>query len=146
MDERVARLKTPAECDAFIRNVQTAHPGLALEARLRAVQLHAAEHGANTQAELEALEAVYAYEAALSRRKGRKTRASRTWDMIKRKGIIAAVDSIVQRPMETVGYTTLVEMGLKDFAFENVVLRHRELFSTEAVERSRQRIGQVADA
>jgi hypothetical protein len=146
VDERVARLKTPAECDAFIKNVHAAHPKLALEARLRAVQLRAAEHGAKTQAELEALEAVYAYEAALSRRNGKKTRASRTWDMIKRRGIIASVDAIVQRPTETVGYTTLVEMGLKDFAFENVVLRHCELFSVEAVERSRQRVEKGVDA
>lgn len=146
MDERVARLKTPAECDAFIKNVQAAHPKLALEARLRAVHLRAAEHGAKTQAELEALEAVYAYEAALSRRNGKKTRASRTWDMIKRRGIIPAVDAIVQRPTETVGYTTLVEMGLKDFAFENVVLRHCELFSVETVDRSRQRVERGVDA
>ena len=146
MDERVARLKTPAECDSFIRNVQAAHPNLALEARLRAVQLRAAGHGAETQAELEALEAVYAYEAALSRRNGKKTRASRTWEMIKRRGIIQAVDAIVQRPTETVGYTTLLEMGLKDFAFENVVLRHPGLFSTEAVDRSQRRVKEELDA
>ena len=146
MDERVARLKTPAECAAFIRNVQRTHPMLAVEARLRSVQLQAAEHGAKTQAELEALEAVYAYEHALSRRKGKKTRASRTWNMIKLRGVIAAVDAIVQRPVDSVGYTTLVEMGLKNFAFENVVLRHRELFSAEAIERSQQRVERGTDA
>lgn len=145
MDHRVARLKTPAECDAFIENVRAAHPSLALEARRRAVQLRATEYGANTQAELEALEAVYAYEAALSLQEGKKTRAGRTWPMIKERGILAAVDAIVQRPDDSIGYATLVKMGMKDFAFEQVVLRYPELFSQAAIERSRQRVEGVAE-
>lgn len=146
MDTRIARLKTAAECDAFIRNVYEKHPELALLARKRAVQLQAAQYGAESQAELESLEAVFAYEAALSKRKGRRTRAGRTWPMIKERGILAAVDAIVQRPDESLGYKTLVEMGLGDFAFEHVVLRHRELFSEAAVKRSEQRLRELTGA
>jgi hypothetical protein len=34
-------------------------------------------------------------------------------------------------------------MGLEQFAFEAVILRHPQVFSAEAVERSRQRIGET---
>ena len=86
------------------------------------------------------MEAVYAYERALSQVKGKKIRASRTWPMIKKQGIIAAVERIVTRKNETTGYRVLVEMGMQDMAFEAVVLRHPDVFSVEAVEQSQSRL------
>jgi hypothetical protein len=102
--------------------------------------MRAAQHGAETDAQREALEAVYAYEEALAETKGKKLHASRTWQMIKRHGIIEAVERIVKRPIETAGYRTLVEMGLEDKAFEAVVLRHPNSFSPDAVAASKQRV------
>lgn len=90
----------------------------------------------------EALEAVYAYEEVLSLKNGKKTRAGRTWQMIERHGIIGAVERAVNRPTETQGYTALVEMGLEDYAFENVILRYPDLFSEQAVNVSRTRLEQ----
>ncbi len=140
MDYRVARLKTPAECDQFVENVQSMHPDLAKAARRRAVELRAAEHKAVSAAERQALEAVYAYERVLSDRKGKKIRASRTWQMIKRYGIVEAVERAVNRPADPIGYTALAEMGMQDLAFESVVVRHPDVFSPEAVERSTERL------
>jgi hypothetical protein len=93
MDEKVARLKTPEECERFAKNVRDKHPALAKEARRRAVELRAAAYGAKSAAELEALQAVYAYEEVLSAKKGKRIYASRTWQMIKRHGILGAVES-----------------------------------------------------
>lgn len=45
MDERVARLTTPEECEQFAQSVEAQSPELALEARRRAVELRAAKHG-----------------------------------------------------------------------------------------------------
>src|SRR5271154_1877249 len=101
MDETVQRLKTPEECEQFIKNVQERYPLLALDARRKAVEMRAAAHGAQTTAENEALRAVYAYEEVLSAKKGRRTHASRTWQMIKRHGIINAVERAVNRKQET---------------------------------------------
>ncbi|MFI0473738.1 hypothetical protein ACGLWX_13575 [Halomonas sp. HMF6819] len=115
---------------------------MAKEAKERAVQLRAEAYGAKSDAERKALEAVYAYEEVLSARNGRKTRAGRTWQMITRHGIIGAVERAVNRPTETQGYIALVEMGLEDYAFENVMLRHTDLFSDQAVKISRERIEQ----
>ena len=141
-EDRVAKLKTPEECEQFARNVEArGMPALARAARRRAVELRAAAHGAASDAEREALEAVYAYEGVLSRNhRGKKIRAARTWGMIERRGIIAAVEQVVSRKFESKGYTALVEMGMADKAFEAVVLRHPTVFSAEAVERSSKRI------
>jgi hypothetical protein len=140
-DERIVSLLMPEECERFAINVETrGKHDLARLARRRAVELRANAHGAESVAEREALEAVYAYERVLSARAGRKRRATRTWQMIARHGIIKAVELAVSRPKDPRGYTALVEMGMEDMAFEAVVLRHPETFSAEAVERSKERL------
>jgi|SRR5688572_9870804 len=42
--------------------------------------------------------------------------------MVKEKGVIAAIEGIVTRPLETRAYRILTEMGLEDKTFEAVVL------------------------
>ena len=85
---------------------------------------------------------MYAYEEVLAKKNGKRTRASRTWQMIERHGIIEAVERAVNRPSETAGYTVLVEMGLLEYAFEAVILRHPARFSEAAVSVSRQRMSE----
>jgi hypothetical protein len=143
MSEAVERLITAEECEQFIKNVQERSPELAREARRRAVVLRAAAHGASTDVERELYEAVYAYEKVLTARNARATRASRTWPTIRTHGVIYAADRIVSRSKESLGYTALKEMGMQDFAFEAVVLRHPSHFSPEAIERSRARLSQI---
>jgi len=140
MDGRVARLKTPDECEQFALNVQARLPDLAREARRRAVELCAASHGVTRAVEREAMEAVYAYERVLSGKRGKKVRASRTWQMIKRYGIVEAVERAVNRSTDASGYLALAEMGMKDLAFESVVVRYPESFSESAIRRSRERL------
>jgi hypothetical protein len=140
----IPRLKTPEDCEQFAINVEKlGKPELALRARRRAVELRAAVHGAKTAAEREALEAVYAYERVLTTKRGKKIRASRTWQMIDRRGIIPAVEHVVARSAESTGYTALVDMGMQDKSFEAVVLRHPDVFSEEALRRSRERLKEL---
>ena len=140
MDDRISKLTTPEECEQVALNVEARLPELAREAHRRAVELRAAAHGATSKAEREALEAVYAYEKVLSAKHGKNVRASRTWQMIKRHGIIIAVERAVNRPKETAGYKALVDMGMQDFAFEAVVCRHPSVFSPEALKRPQDRL------
>ena len=143
LDDRVKKLKTPKDCEAFARNAaDRGHPDLAVDARRRAIELRAAAYGATSDAERECLEAIYAYEEILFAKHGKRVRASRTWQMIKRHGIIAAVEQAVDRSEGTAGFAALKEVGLDNFAFESVILRHPSLFSQSAVERSRQRMAQ----
>ena len=142
MDETIAKFTTPESCEQFALNVQDRDPERAKEARRRAVELRALQHGAETTAERECLEAVYAYERVLSDTKGKKVRASRTWQMIERRGLIPAVEYLVTRTAETTGYKALASMGMQDKLFEMVVLRHPENFSHEAQAASKRRLRQ----
>jgi energy-coupling factor transporter ATP-binding protein EcfA2 len=131
MVERVANLKTPEECAMFEKNVlERGRPDLAVAARKRALELRAEKYGAGSEPERQCLEAVYAYEGVLSARNGKATRDLRTWQLIKRHGIIGAVERAVNREPETVnGYSALLELGLEDYAFEGSRRRHADLFS-----------------
>lgn len=139
MYERIARLKTPDDCEQFAINVEArGWPELALAARLRAVKLRAAAHSASSPAERDALEAVFAYESARSAIRGKKVRGSQIWGMIKRYGILPAVERVVTRKGDSTTYLALVQMGMHDMAFEAVVLRHADVFSPQAVEHAQE--------
>lgn len=143
MDDKVKKIDTPEKCEVFAKNcIERGREDLAMQAKERAVQLRAEAHGAESEAEKEALEAVYAYEEVLTARNGKKTRAGRTWQMIDRHGIIGAVERAVNRPVETQGYMALVEMMLEDYAFEAVIIRHPELFSNQALLISQDRMNE----
>jgi hypothetical protein len=143
MNDIVSKLKTPEECTVFEKNVtERGRPDLALAARKRAIELRALAYGATTDAEQECLEAVFAYERVLSAKNGKNTKASRTWQMIKRHGILVAAERAVNRKAETLGYRALLDMGLEEYAFEAVVLRYPTLFSAQAVERSQARVNE----
>ena len=141
MDPRVKRLTTVEDCARFAANaIRLGWPDLADEARKRAVEIRAESHGAKSEAEKECLQAIYAYEEVLSNKNGRRTPAARTWQMIKRHGILRAVERAVNRAQETSGYKALLDMGLQEFAFEAVILRHPDVFSSEAQTISKKRL------
>lgn len=143
MDDRVKNLDTPRKCEIFAKNALLKdREDLAKQAKERAIELKAEAYGAETLAEKEAIKAIYAYEEVLSANNGKKTRASRTWPMIQKYGIINAVERAVDRKAETKGYTALLEMGLEAYAFEAVILRYPKLFSESAVEISRKRMSE----
>lgn len=129
MSELIAKLKTPDDCVTFARNAsRLERQDLVKAAKKKELQLKAEIYGAKTEAEVEAIAAVFAYEEVLSKKNGRPTRASRTWPMIERHGVIAAVERVVNRNDVTMAYKALQEIGLEEFAFEAVILRHPELF------------------
>ena len=140
MDPYISKLDTPERCEQYAQNVQTRSPKDAQAARRKAVELRAQKYGAKTDPEREAIQAVYAYERVQSEKKGKAFHASRTWQMINNRGIIPSIEHIVKQSSESVGYTALVEMGMKDMAFEAVVLRYPNLFGAQAVERSKERM------
>lgn len=141
MDERVAKLKTPEECRAFVANARNlGREDLAKEAILHAVALRARAHPANSEVEAECIQALCAYEEALSAKGAKRTAATPIWQMIRKLGAMQAIDKVVSRPDDDERYHALHAMGLEQFAFEQVVQRHPAEFSFEAVEHSRRRI------
>ena len=129
MDEVISKLKTPEACIEFAEKCTN----LAQEARLRAIELRTLTHGKKNEVETELLKAIYAYEEVLSKKNKKRTRASRTWPMVKRYGIIGAAERAVNRKVDPMGYRLLAEMGLQDLTFEAVIVRFPEAFSQQIV-------------
>lgn len=121
MHELVERIKEPELCYVFAKNaVRRGHPELALEAYRRAVDLRAEQHDTSTEAEFAAVRAIYAYEEALSYSKGKRTRATGTWQLVNRHGVLPALHKrISSRNGEDVK-PVLKELGMEDYSFEAV--------------------------
>jgi hypothetical protein len=89
-NDPIARLKTPETCEQFAINVEErGKPELAVRARRKAVELRAAEHGENTDAEREALEATYAYYGPRRFVKGQARMLRQSWSSTIRSGHFA---------------------------------------------------------
>ncbi len=141
----IQKLKTPEECVQLAKNVRERNPDLAREAHRRAIELRAVSHEPQNDVELKLLQALYAYEEVLSMKNKRKTRASRTWQMIKSHGIIGAAERAVDRVIEPAGYKVLIEMGMQDLTFEAVIVRYPDAFNQEVVLRARARLKELSE-
>ena len=139
MDEIISLLQTPEECDQIAR----LFGDLANQVRRKAVELRALSHGNEHKVEIELLKAIYAYEEVLYDKNKRRTKASRTWQMVSRHGIIEAAQRAVNRPVDAPGFKTLVERGLGDLTFEAIIIRFPENFRKEVVEVSKRRLEEL---
>jgi hypothetical protein len=119
-------------------------PDLALEANRRAVTLNVSTHEALTPIEADGFASVYAHEAMLSHRNGKRMRSSKTWQDIKSRGIVAAITKIVSRASQTDTRSELRAIGLEDLSFEAFVLRHEDAFGPEAVQLAKDRLAVAA--
>jgi hypothetical protein len=139
MDEIIRLLKTPEECEQIAR----LFVDLSIQARRKAIDLRALSHGNMYEVETELLKAIYAYEEVLYDKNKKRTKASRTWQMVKRHGIIEAAQRAVNRPIDAPGYKILVERGLEDLTFEAIIVRFPKNFKKEVVEVSKRRLEEL---
>jgi len=139
MDEIISKLKTPEECRQFI----VKYSDLVRQARQRAIELRASTHQAEDIVEFELYQALYAYEDILSEKNSRRTRANRTWQMVKHYGIKVAAERAVNRNADAMGYRVLVGMGLQGLTFESVIVKYPESFSQESVKQAHKRLEEL---
>jgi hypothetical protein len=136
--ELANKAKTVEEAINLLNNAQArGRADVALAARRRLIELRAEKHGALPGSlEAEAFATIYAYEqTALGGR-----HASRTWQMVKKHGIVDTLERLVASSKPSAGYTKLIEAGLDDLAFEALVLRYPDKFSTKACAAARARL------
>ena len=133
MHELVLRIKDPELCYVFAKNAtQRGHPELALQAHRRAVDLRSEQHGTSSDAEFAAVRAIYAYEEALSHSKGKRTRATGTWQMVRRQGIFEAIRKRLEGRHADDMSDELKALGMEDYSFETVRNEHPEAFEAQA--------------
>jgi len=133
MHELVLRINEPDLCYVFARNAtRRGHPELALQAYRRAVDLRTQQHTEASDAELSALRAIYAYEEALSFNKGKRTRATGTWQLVSRHGVLPALYKRLQSRDHEDVLPILKELGMEDYSFNAVYEAHPEAFGQMA--------------
>ncbi len=132
MHELVLRINDPDKCYVFARNAtRKGHPELALQAFRRAVDLRAEQYDTASEAEFAAVRAIFAYEEALSHTRGKRTRATGTWQMVNRHGVLEAIEKrISSRNSEDLA-DVLKELGMQDYTFEAVRAAHPEAFNQQ---------------
>ena len=133
MDEMVLRINDPELCYVFARNARRkGRPELALQAYRRAVELRAEQHDVECEAERRALRAIYAYEEALSHHKGKRPRATGTWQMVRRYGILPTICRRLRARDSEDMLPALRELGLDDYSFQAVREAFPERFAQSA--------------
>jgi hypothetical protein len=121
MHELVERIKKPELCYIFAKNAMArGHEELAIEAYRHAVDLRAAEHEVTTEAEMAALKAFYAYEEALSHLHGKRKRATGTWQMVSRYGILPALQKRLESKSVEEALPMLKQLKMEDYSFQAV--------------------------
>ncbi len=133
MHELVERIKEPELCYVFAKNAtRRGHPELAIEAYRRAVDLRAANHETHSDAEFAAVRAIYAYEEALSFSKGKRTRATGTWQLVNRHGVLPAIHKRINSKNGDDVMPVLKELGMEDYSFEAVGAAYPQDFEQAA--------------
>ena len=130
MHELALRITDPDKCYIFAANAtRKGHPALALQAYRRAVDLRAGKHSAASEAEHAAIRAVYAYEEALSHSRGKRTRATGTWQMVNRHGVFAAIGKRAEARTAEDVTPALKALGMEDYSFAAVCAAYPEAFT-----------------
>ena len=121
MHELVMRIGNPDLCYVFARNaISRGHPELALQAYRRAVDLRTENYETDCEVERAAVRSIYAYEAALSHNKGKRTRATGTWQLVNRHGVVAAVVKRLESRGNQDFTPELRQLGMADYSFTAV--------------------------
>jgi predicted HAD superfamily Cof-like phosphohydrolase len=133
MHELVLRIKDPELCYVFAKNAakQGRHE-LTLQAYRRAVDLRTAAYPTADAAEEAAARSIFAYEEALSYSRGKRTRATGTWQMVRRHGLLEAVAMRLRARDAKDMLPTLQEMGMEDCSFQAVARCFPEMFAEPA--------------
>ncbi len=128
MHELVLRIKKPELCYVFVQNaLKRGHDDLAIQAYRRAVDLKAEAHEeATSEAELMALKDFYAYEEAMSYGQGKRKRATGTWQMVNRVGILPTLHKRVQGKTGEDVQTALKLLNMEDYGFEAIAKAYAE--------------------
>ncbi len=121
MHELVLRIKKPELCYVFAENAANrGHDDLALQAFRRAVDLRADEHTDITEDERLALKSFYAYEEALSYGQRKRKRATGTWQMVAKHGILPTLQKRLVSKSADDAADGLKTLKMEDYSFQAV--------------------------
>lgn len=84
-----------------------------------------------------------AYEELLTHKNGRTTRASRTRQKLRNKGVIQCLEDWATSSAPTEGFNLLVDSGMPELTGEHLVIKYADRFSQSAVAAATARLQHV---
>lgn len=84
-----------------------------------------------------------AYEQLLTEKNGRATRANRTRQKLKNKGVVQCLEDWAVGSARTQGFDLLVKSGMVELTGEYLVLKYPDRFSTKAVAGAKARLASI---
>lgn len=121
MDKLVLRIKKPELCYVFAENaLRREREDLAMQAYRRAVDLRAEEHEDISDAERMALKSFYAYEEAISYGQRKRKRATGTWQLVNKLGILPTLQKRISGKTAGEHLEALKKMKMEDYSFQAV--------------------------
>lgn len=84
-----------------------------------------------------------AYEELLTQKNGRTTRASRTRQKLRSKGVVQCLEDWATNSAPTEGFELLVISGMPELTGEHLVIKYADRFSKEAVAAAKARLRTV---
>jgi hypothetical protein len=127
MHELVLRIKEYKGCYVFAQNaIKRGHADLAIQAYRHAVDLRAADHEGITEAETMAMKSFYAYEETISYGQKKRKRATGTWQMVNKFGILPTLDKRLQSRASEEYLPILKELKMEDYSFQAVAEAYAE--------------------
>jgi hypothetical protein len=88
-------------------------------------------------------ETLAAYEQLLTQKNGRTTKASRTRQKLKKKGVVQCLEDWAVSKAPTEGFELLVKQGFVELTGEHLVLKYQDRFSPTAVAAAKLRLSGV---
>lgn len=121
MDKLVLRIKKPELCYVFAENaIRRDREDLAMQAYRRAVDLRAEQHTDVSDAECLALKSFYAYEEAISYGQRKRKRATGTWQLVNKLGILPTLKKRISGKTAAEHLEVLKKMKMEDYSFQAV--------------------------
>jgi len=143
--ETLGKLESVTACDDLIEKARSqGDENIEQQALRRKFSLLAEEEQPANEAERECYEAIFAYEELLTQKNSKPTKASRTWQVVRREGILPAVENIVSKKEASPGYSILIGTEYEGYLFESVILRHPEDFPQKVVDAAQNRFGNMS--
>jgi hypothetical protein len=134
MNKIIKNIKLVKLCKVYEKNAtERGYYDLAKQARQRSIEIRVQEHGTKNNVESQCLSALFAYEDTMSFKGNKIACMGNILPIIKKQGIIKAVENLMRHFYEPKYFETLKGMGLETYSLALVVVNFPIVFSTATV-------------
>jgi hypothetical protein len=142
--EFYSKLKSPEECQTLMKRYKDSDKNLYKAAFKRYLEIVINEYENESDPLVKDFyKTVPAYEHLLTEKNGRTTRANRTLQKVRNKGVHQSLIDWMQAKEVKDGFKLLIENNLEQYTAEYLVMKYKDRFPQEIVETAASRLKEV---